>query len=77
MQGTPSMGSSLYILGADPTENTVSIVIPQNTSIVACSFVAAGTYLPSRCLAKNVYSLPLFRLSGVMSIHMKIIIKLK
>jgi hypothetical protein len=28
----------------------------KNTSIVACLFVAAGTCLPRRCLAMNVYS---------------------
>jgi hypothetical protein len=35
-----------------------------NSSIVACIFVAAGTCLPSRCLAMNVYSgstIPAFR----------------
>jgi hypothetical protein len=24
-------------------------------SIIACVFIAAGTFLPSRCLAKNIY----------------------
>jgi hypothetical protein len=47
-----SMGSSLYSLGADPTENTVS----NNSSIVACVFVVAGTCLPSRCLVMEVSS---------------------
>jgi hypothetical protein len=35
-----------------------------NTSIAACSFVATGRCLPSRCLAMNVYSgsaIPAFR----------------
>jgi hypothetical protein len=50
------LGSSLYILGADPTENTVSIVIAQQHLHFSCLFIAAGTFLPSRCLAMNVYS---------------------
>jgi hypothetical protein len=54
------LGSSLYSFGVDPTENTVS----NNFSIVACVFVAAGTCLPSRCLAMDVSygsTIPAFR----------------
>jgi hypothetical protein len=57
------LGSSLYSLGVDPTENTVYIItVPQYLD--CCLFVAAGTCLSSRCLAKNVQSLstiPAFR----------------
>jgi hypothetical protein len=56
-----ALGSSLYSLRADPTENTVFIV---TASIVACIFVAAGTCLTSCCLTINVYSgstIPAFR----------------
>lgn len=58
------LGSSLYSLGKDPTEDTVYIVISQQYLIVACLFVTEGTCLPSRLLAMNVYSdsdIPAFR----------------
>jgi hypothetical protein len=48
------LGSSLYILGADQTGNTISIVISQNVSIAACVFVFSGKALPSRCLVVDV-----------------------
>jgi hypothetical protein len=48
------LGSSLHSLGADPTENSVSIVISQQY-LDCCLFVAAGKFLPSRYLAMNVY----------------------
>jgi hypothetical protein len=60
------LGSSLYRLGADPTENTVSLQFRycyrgvftsplhiNGSSIVACVFISVGTYLPNRCLAMN------------------------
>jgi hypothetical protein len=40
------LGSSLYSLGEDPKENTVS----NSSSVVACVFIAAGTCLLSSCL---------------------------
>jgi hypothetical protein len=58
---TAGLESVLYSLGADPTVNTVSIVI---TPIVTCLFISAGNCLPSRCVAMDVYSgstVPAFR----------------
>jgi hypothetical protein len=58
------LGSSLYSLGADSTENTVLIVIVKNAMIFACLLVVAGTCLPSCFLSMNVYSvsvIPAFR----------------
>jgi hypothetical protein len=47
--------SSLCSIGADPTENTVSIIIAQYLD--CCLLIrCAGTCLPSRCLAVNVCS---------------------
>jgi hypothetical protein len=46
------LGSSLYSLGADPTENTVS----NSSSIVACVSVAAVTWFDCRW---NVFTQPL------------------
>jgi hypothetical protein len=59
---TPStgLGSSLYSLAPDPTENTVY----NYSSIVACIYVVAGTCVPNRCLAIDVSSgstIPNFR----------------
>jgi hypothetical protein len=54
------LGSSLYSFGTYPTENTVS----NNSSIVACIYVAAGTCVPSRRLLVDVSSgstIPNFR----------------
>jgi hypothetical protein len=68
-QETPSvtssagLGSSLYSLGADTTENTVPILIVQQY-LDSCLSVAAGTCLPSRFLKINVYhgsTIPTFR----------------
>jgi hypothetical protein len=70
--------SSLYSLEMATTENTISqqflycyrgaftSTLHTNGSsfIVACVFISAGTYLPSCCLAMNVYSgsaIPPFR----------------
>jgi hypothetical protein len=46
---------AIYCLEAGPTENTVSIIIDQQY-LDCCLFVGAGTFLPSRCLAVDVYS---------------------
>jgi hypothetical protein len=40
----------------DPSENAVSIVISNNTSIFAYALVAAETCLPRRYLAMAVFS---------------------
>jgi hypothetical protein len=64
------LGSFLYNLGTDPTENTApqqflycyrgvfTSPLYRNSccSIVACVFIYAENCLPSRCLAMNVYS---------------------
>jgi hypothetical protein len=46
-------------LGSEPTENTIS----NNSSIVACVCVTAGTYLPRRCLEMDISgsTIPAFR----------------
>jgi hypothetical protein len=49
-------------LGEDLIENTAF-----HSFVVACESVAAGTYLPIRCLATAACMAPLFRLSDVMS----------
>lgn len=46
------LGCLLYGLGADQKETP----FPNNSSIVACVFVASGTCLRNLCLAMNVYS---------------------
>jgi hypothetical protein len=54
------LGFSLYSLGMDATENTVSY----SYSVVACVFFAAVTCLPSLCIAVNFTSgstIPAFR----------------
>jgi hypothetical protein len=76
------LGSSLYSLGSVPTENTASWQFPccyigvfnsplyrNGSSILACVFISAGTCLPSRCLAINVYpasTIPAFRQHGTL-----------
>jgi hypothetical protein len=68
-QETPSiiplvgLGSSLYSLGADPTENTVSIVIAQQY-LDRCLFIRCRGNLFTESLRSNER---LFWLSGVMS----------
>jgi hypothetical protein len=57
------LGPSLCSLGVIHREHSFHRY-PNNTSIVACLFVATGTCLPNRCLAMNVYSeftIPAFR----------------
>jgi hypothetical protein len=46
----------LYSPGADPTENTVPVVRPQQYLDCCLLIRCRGTSLPSRCLSKNVYS---------------------
>jgi hypothetical protein len=54
---------SLYKLGSNPTENTVS----NSESIGVCVFVATKTCLPRGYHAKRFLLIPLFCLLGVMS----------
>jgi hypothetical protein len=55
------LGYSLYILGSDPTKNTVSIVIPTISQLLLISLPRERVYRDA----------PLFRLSGVMSQYCK------
>jgi hypothetical protein len=71
------LGSSLHRIGSDPTENTVSKTFlycyrhvftsplhRNGRSAIMCVFISAGTCLPSRCPAINIYSdsaIPAFR----------------
>jgi hypothetical protein len=58
------LGSSLYSLGADPTENTVSIVIAQQYFNCCLRIRCRGNLFTESCLAMKVYSgsaIPAFR----------------
>jgi hypothetical protein len=55
----------MFGLGTDHTENTTS----NNSAIIACVFIAAGTYLASLYLATSIssgYIIPGFRHMSIM-----------
>jgi hypothetical protein len=69
-QETPSviipagLGSRYIASGRTQQKTSFALLYPNNNSIVAYVFVAAGTCLPSRCLTMNLYSgsnIPAFR----------------
>jgi hypothetical protein len=58
-QNTPSPNNSSIVI-----ECFTSLLHRNGSSIIACMFISAGTFISSRCVAMNVYSgsaIPVFR----------------